>query len=145
MSVTYFQNMPIWNRWVLHEKIKELLHPILVSERSWFSKETVFAGTLVLQGTGFAGKLVSQGIWFRRETGSTGKLVTQGNWLRRKAGFARKLVRLRTETGFAGKLVSQGNWFLVTLAKIFITILVVKGITYNAKVSDITVLWFLRN
>ena len=44
------------------------------------------------------------------------------------------------ETGFAGELVSQGNWLLVTLAKIFILILVVKQITYNAKVSDITIL-----
>ena len=37
------------------------------------------------------------------------------------------------ETGLAGRLVSQGNCFLVTLAKIFIIILVVKQITYNAK------------
>ena len=44
------------------------------------------------------------------------------------------------ETGFAGKLAWQGNWFLVTLAKIFIIIIVVKQITYNAKVSDITIL-----
>ena len=51
----------------------------------------------------------------------------QGNWCRRK-------------TGLAGKLVSQGNWFLVTLAKIFFIILMVKQITYNAKVNDITIL-----
>ena len=44
------------------------------------------------------------------------------------------------ENGFAGELVSQGKWLLVTLAKIFILILVVKQITYNAKVSDITIL-----
>ena len=50
---------------------------------------------------------------------------SQGNWFGR-------------ETGLAGKLVWQGNLFLVTLAKIFIIILVVKQITYNAKVSDIT-------
>ena len=46
----------------------------------------------------------------------------------------------RREAGFAGKLVSQGSWFLVTLAKIFVIILMVKQITYNAKVSDITIL-----
>ena len=63
----------------------------------------------------------------RTETGFAGKLVSQGQWLRK-------------ETGLAEKLASQGNWFLVTVAKIFITILVVKEITYNAKVSDITVL-----
>ena len=50
-----------------------------------------------------------------------------------------KLNWFRRETGFAGKLVSQ-NLFLVTLAKIFIIILVVKQITYNAKVSDIKIL-----
>ena len=64
------------------------------------------------------------------------------------------LTNLRTSSsniGLAGKLVSQRNWFggetgltgklvLATLAKIFITILVVKQITYNAKVSDITIL-----
>ena len=48
----------------------------------------------------------------------------------------------RMETGFGGKLVSQENWFLVTLAKTFVIKLVVKQITYNAKVSDITILWF---
>ena len=46
----------------------------------------------------------------------------------------------RMETGFGGKLVSQENWFLVTLAKTFVIKLVVKQITYNAKVSDITIL-----
>ena len=46
--------------------------------------------------------------------------VSQGSWFRRAAGFA-------------GQLVSQGSWFLDTLAKIFIIILVVKQITYNAK------------
>ena len=44
-----------------------------------------------------------------------------------------------SDIAFAGKLVSQGNLFLVTLAEIFIIILVVKQITYNAKVSDITI------
>ena len=123
MSVTYFQNMPIWNKLVLHEKIKELLHPILVSERSWFSKETVFAGTLVLQGTGFAGNLVPQRNWFHRETGSAGKLVLQGSW----SDCAQKLVSqanwFRKDTGFARKLASQRNWlrretgFLLPLLK----------------------------
>ena len=64
---------------------------------------------------------------FRRETGSAGKLVSQGNWCRR-------------ETGVAGKLVAQGNWFFVTLANIFVIILMMKQITYNGKVSDITIL-----
>ena len=96
-----------------------------------------------LQGNWFCkGKLISQGEtgsgggnWFRR-----GKLVSEGetgfgggswlgNWFRKG-----KLV-LQGETSFAG-----GNWFLITLAKIFIIILVVKQITYNVKVSDITIL-----
>ena len=86
------------------------------SQGNWFGRET-----------GLAGKLVWQGNWFGRETGLAGKLVWQGNWFGR-------------ETGLAGKLVWQGNWFLVTLAKTFIIILAVKQITYNAKVSDITIL-----
>ena len=49
------------------------------------------------------------------------------------------------ETNFAWKLVSQGISFIVAFAKIFVTILVVKQITYNAKVSDIKTLCFLRN
>ena len=68
-----------------------------------------------------------QGNWFRRETGLAGKPVWQGN-------------RFGRETGLAEKPVWQGNCFLVTLAKIFIIILVVKQNTYNAKVSDITIL-----
>ena len=95
---------------------------------NWFCR---LQGNWFRRETGFAGKLVSQENWFRRETGFAGKLVSQGNW------FCR-------ETGFAGKLVLQGNWFLVTLAKIFIIILVVKQITYNAKVSDITILYFFK-
>ena len=63
---------------------------------------------------------VSQGSWFRRAAGFAGQLVSRGSWFYRGAGFA-------------GKLVSQGSWFLDTLAKIFIIILVVKQITYNAK------------
>ena len=46
--------------------------------------------------------------------------------------------------GFAGKLVSQENLFFVTFAKIFIIILVAKQITFNAKVSDITILRFFN-
>ena len=42
--------------------------------------------------------------------------------------------------GFARKLVSQGKLLLVTLAKVFIIVLVVKQITNNAKFSDITIL-----
>ena len=68
-----------------------------------------------------------QGKWFGRESGLVGKVVWQGKWFGR-------------ESGLAGKLVWQGNWFLDTLAQIFIIILVVKQITYNAKVSDITIL-----
>ena len=83
---------------------------------------------------GKLGKLVSPGNWgnwSHRETGEAGltgelgKLVSQenwGNWFRSETGV----------TGFAGelgKLVSQGNLFLVTLAKIFVIILVVKQIT----------------
>ena len=62
------------------------------------------------------------------------------------------------EIGFAGgdwfhggrdwfhgvRLVSWGDWFLVTYPKIFIIILVVKQITYNVKISDITILWFFK-
>ena len=51
-----------------------------------------------------------------------GKLVSQRNWF-------------GGETGLAKKLVWQGNWFLLPL---------LKQITYNAKVSDITILWFLK-
>ena len=40
--------------------------------------------------------------------------------------------------------MSQGNRFLVNLAKSFIIILVVKQVTYKAKVSDITVLLFFK-
>ena len=60
-----------------------------------------------------------------------------------------KIVAL--EIGFAGRdwfhgvrLVSWGDWFLVTYPKIFIIILVVKQITYNVKISDITILWFFK-
>ena len=48
-------------------------------------------------------------------------------WLRRDTG----------ETDCSEKLVAQGNF---TLAKIVIVILMVKEITYNAKVSDIIIL-----
>ena len=93
---------------------------------------------------GCAGNLAARENWVRWKTGCTGKLVALQNWLRWKTGCAGKLVvlanRLRRETGCAGKLVAQGNLFLVTLAKIFVIILVVKQITYNAKVSDITIL-----
>ena len=84
VSVTYFQNMLIWNKLLLHWKLKELLHPIVISQRNWF----------------------------------------------------------RRKTGFAEKLVSQWNWFLVALAKIFVIILAVKQITYNAKLSETTILRF---
>ena len=58
-------------------------------------------------------------------------MVLQGTWFYR-------------ETGFTGKLVLQGNLCLVNLAKIFFIILVVKQVTYNAKVSDITILCFFK-
>ena len=64
--------------------------------------------------------VVWRGDWFGGETGLAGRLVWRGDWF-------------GGETGLAGRLVSQGNCFLVTLAKIFIIILVVKQITYNAK------------
>ena len=64
---------------------------------------------------------------FRREAGLAGKLVWRGSWF-------------GGEAGLAGKLVWRGNLFLVTLAKIFVIILVVKQITYIGKVSDITIL-----
>ena len=67
-----------------------------------------------------AGRLVWREDWFGGKTGLAGKLVWRGDWF-------------GGETGLAGRLVSQGNCFLVTLAKIFIIILVVKQITYNAK------------
>ena len=93
---------------------------------------------------GFAEKLVSQGNWLRRETGFKGKLASKGNWLRRETGFEGKLASqgnwLHRETGFAGKMALQENLFFVTLAKMFIIILVVKQITYNAKVSNIAIL-----
>ena len=59
--------------------------------------------------------------------GWTGKMVWQGNWFGR-------------ETGLVGKLVWQGNLLFVTLCKTFINILVVKQITYTAKVSDNNIL-----
>ena len=46
----------------------------------------------------------------------------------------------RRESGLTGKVVWRGNLFLVTLAKIFVIVLMVKQITYNAKVSVITIL-----
>ena len=36
VSVTHFQNMLIWNKWLLHHRLKELLHPILVWQGNWF-------------------------------------------------------------------------------------------------------------
>ena len=65
MSVTYFQNMVIWKKWLLHEKLKELLHPI-----NWFLGETGFAGKLVSWG-GLSGKLVWRGNWFFVTLGKT--------------------------------------------------------------------------
>ena len=82
--------------------------------------------------------------WFRGEAGFTGRLAFRGDWLRRETGFAGGLASrghwIRGETDFAGRLALRGDWFLVTLAKIFTVILVVKQINYNAKVSDITIL-----
>ena len=52
VSVTCFENKPIWNKWLLHLSLKEFLHPILVSQ----------------------GKLVLQVDWFCRKTGFAGKL-----------------------------------------------------------------------
>ena len=81
---------------------------------------------------------------FRRETDLAGKLVWRGGWFGGEAGLAGKLVWRGSwfggEAGLAGKLVWRGNLFLVTLAKIFVIILVVKQITYIGKVSDITIL-----
>ena len=77
--------------------------------------------------SGLAGKLVWRGNRFGGETGLVGKPVWRGN-------------RFGGETGLAGKPVWRGNSFFVTLAKIFVIILVVKQLTYNAKVNDITVL-----
>ena len=76
---------------------------------------------------GFAGRVVSRGGWFRGAGGFAGQVVSRGRWFRGAGSFA-------------GQVVSRGNWFLVTLAKIFVIILMVKQITYNAKVSDITIL-----
>ena len=42
--------------------------------------------------------------------------------------MASQEIGFRRESGFAEKLVSQGNLFLVTLAKIFIVVFVVKQI-----------------
>ena len=38
VSATYFQNMPIWTKWLLHWRLKKLLHPImlLVLQGNWF-------------------------------------------------------------------------------------------------------------
>ena len=36
VSVTHFQNMLIWNKWLLHHRLKELLHLILVWQGNWF-------------------------------------------------------------------------------------------------------------
>ena len=85
--------------------------------------------------------MVSRGNWCRRETGVAGKLMSRGNWCRRETGVAGKLISQENWfPGFAVTLVSQGHLFLVTLAKIFVIILVEKQITYNAKVSDTTIL-----
>ena len=62
-----------------------------------------------------------------RETDFADKLVSQGNLSCR-------------ETGFPRKLISQGNLFLVFHTKIIIYMLVMKQITYNAKVIVITIL-----
>ena len=59
-------------------------------------------------------------------------MVSQGKWFSRG-------------NGFGGEVVSQGNLFLVTLANIFVIIIVEKQITYNARASDITIKIFLRN
>ena len=67
-------------------------------------------------------------VWGGLASVSWGGLVSPGGWFRRWAGFVGKLVLL-------AKLISRGNWFLVTFAKIFIIILVVKQITYNGKVN----------
>ena len=76
--------------------------------------------------------MVSQGKWFRRGSGFAGEMVSQGKWYRRG-------------NGLAGEVVSQGKWFLVTLANIFVIIIVEKQITYNEKASDTTIKIFLRN
>ena len=75
------------------------------------------------------------------------QLVWPGGWFGRGAGLAGKVFffflcghvappAAEMPWGLAGKLVWPGNLFFVTLGKTFINILVVKQITYNAKVSD---------
>ena len=58
--------------------------------------------------------------------------------------MASQEIGFRRESGFAEKLVSQGNLFLVTLAKIFIVVLVVKQIIMQ-KLVTLQFCDFLRN
>ena len=69
----------------------------------------------------------SQGNSSHRETRLTEELVSQGNSSHR-------------ETRVTGKPVSQRNSFFVNSTKPFILILVVKHLTCNTKVGEITVL-----
>ena len=63
---------------------------------------------------------------FGRETGLARKLASQENWLGR-------------ETALTRKLALHGNLFLANRANIVIAILLVKQITYDAKVVGITI------
>ena len=62
--------------------------------------------------------------------------------------MARKAVwwgsRFGGEIGFAGKPVSRGNSFFVTLAKIFVIILVAKQLIYNEKLMTLPFCDFLK-
>ena len=58
--------------------------------------------------------------------------------------MASQEIGFRRESGFAEKLVPQGTLFLVTLAKIFIVVLVVKQIIMQ-KLVTLQFCDFLRN
>ena len=63
---------------------------------------------------------------FGRETGLARKLASQRKWFGR-------------ETGFTRKLALRGNLFIANRPNIAIAILLVKQITYDAKVVGITI------
>ena len=97
VSVTYFQNMPIWNKWLLNEKLKEHLHTILVSrgEIGYARGKWFRAGKLVPRGeTGSA-----RGNWFH-----SGKLVPRG-----ETGFLLPLVKLLSIYLWWNKLLIMQN------------------------------------
>ena len=160
MKVTHFENKPKWNKWLLQQKLKELQLQYSLSRETGVTGKLACQGNLFCRETGVAEKPFSQGNWYCTQGNCFRR---QGNWSCRRGNLFRRQESwfYRQETAFAGretgsagrklvlqaeKLVPQGNLFLVNNTKIIIVILVVKQITYNAKVIDITTLrFFLKN